>query len=53
MIGMNIDLDKTDQQVEKIEKFKEMGWDIEESATGEILVRNLPFLGIYKTREVD
>ncbi|MAX12341.1 MAG: hypothetical protein CL711_02645 [Chloroflexi bacterium] len=39
--------------LEKIEKFKEMGWDIEESATGEILVRNLPFLGIYKTREVD
>ena len=37
----------------EIENFKKLGWDIDQSATGEIIVRNLPFLGIYKSKEVD
>ena len=30
-----------------------MGWDIDESATGEIIVRNVPHIGLYKTKATD
>jgi DNA mismatch repair protein MutL len=39
--------------IENIEKFSELGWDLEESATGQIIVRNVPFVGLYKTKESD
>ncbi len=39
--------------IENLEKFSELGWDLEESATGQIIVRNIPFVGLYKTKESD
>ena len=39
--------------IENLDKFKDLGWDLEESATGQIIVRNVPFLGIYKTKSAD
>ena len=39
--------------INEFEKFREMGWDIDESATGEIIVRNIPHIGLYKTKETD
>lgn len=39
--------------IENIEKFEELGWDLEESATGQIIVRSVPFVGIYKTKSSD
>tara|TARA_B100000579_G_scaffold229634_2_gene188096 strand:+ start:46892 stop:48562 length:1671 start_codon:yes stop_codon:yes gene_type:complete len=39
--------------IENLDKFKELGWDLEESATGQIIVRNVPFIGIYKTKSSD
>lgn len=39
--------------INEFEKFKEMGWDIDESASGEIIVRNIPHVGLYKTKESD
>ena len=39
--------------IENIEKFIELGWELEESATGQIIVRNIPFMGLYKTKESD
>jgi len=39
--------------IENIERFTELGWELEESATGQIIVRNIPFIGLYKTKESD
>ncbi|GIS30935.1 MAG: hypothetical protein Ct9H90mP2_13180 [Dehalococcoidia bacterium] len=34
--------------IENLEEFKSLGWDLEESATGQIIVRNIPFTGSTK-----
>jgi|TARA_B110000263_G_scaffold245547_1_gene255280 DNA mismatch repair protein MutL len=39
--------------INELEKFRELGWDIDESATGEIIVRNVPHVGLYKTKDTD
>ena len=39
--------------IENLEEFKSLGWDLEESATGQIIVRNIPFTGLYKTKPND
>ena len=39
--------------IENMNKFQDLGWDLEESSTGEIIVRNVPFIGIYKTKPSD
>ncbi|MBL06533.1 MAG: hypothetical protein CL773_01515 [Chloroflexi bacterium] len=36
--------------IDNLEEFKSLGWDLEESATGQIIVRNIPFTGLYKTK---
>ena len=41
------------QIIENIKKFHELGWDIEESPTGGIIVRNIPYQKLHKTKSVD
>ena len=41
------------QIIENIKKFHELGWDIDESPTGGIIVRNIPYQKLYKTKSVD
>ena len=39
--------------IENIEKFHELGWDIDASPSGGIIVRNIPYQKLYKTKSTD